>query len=46
MNEAKYAPEVIFTKNTPYLALTGELWGVFVMISVKIGRMITAPYCM
>ena len=29
MTEAKYASEVIFTKDTPYLALTGELWGVF-----------------
>ena len=28
-NEVKYASEVIFTKDTPYLALTGELWGVF-----------------
>ena len=29
MTEAKYASEAIFTKDTPYLALTGELWGVF-----------------
>ena len=29
MTEMKYAPEVIFTKDTTYLALTGELWGVF-----------------
>ena len=27
--EIKYASEVIFTKDTPYLALTGKLWGVF-----------------
>ena len=29
MTEAKYASEVIFTKSTPYLPLTGKLWGVF-----------------
>ena len=29
MTEAKYASEVIFTKDTLYLALTDELWGVF-----------------
>ena len=28
MTEAEYASEVI-TKDTPYLPLTGELWGVF-----------------
>ena len=27
MTEAKYVSKVIFTKATPYLALTGELWG-------------------
>ena len=27
--EAKYASEVKFTKDTPYLALTGEIWAVF-----------------
>ena len=29
MAEARHAPEVIFTKDTPYLALMDELWGVF-----------------
>ena len=29
MAEVKYTSEVRFTKDTPYLALTGELWGVF-----------------
>ena len=29
MTEVKYASEIIFTKDAPYLALTGELWGVF-----------------
>ena len=29
MTEVKYASEVIFTKDTPNLALTDELWGVF-----------------
>ena len=28
MSEAKDASEVLFSKDTPYLALTGELWGV------------------
>ena len=29
MTEAKYKTEVIFTKDTPYITLVGELWGVF-----------------
>ena len=29
MTEVKCVSEVIFTKDTPYLTLTGELWGVF-----------------
>ena len=29
ITEVKYASEVIFTKDTPYLTLTDELWGVF-----------------
>ena len=36
MTEAKYASEVIFTKDTPYLVLTGELWGVICDDWVKI----------
>ena len=40
MTEAKYATEVICTKVTPYLPLSGELWGAFV------DRVITALHCM
>ena len=29
ITEEKYTSEGIFTKYTPYLALLGELWGVF-----------------
>ena len=29
MNEAKYKPQFAHTKDTPHLALTGELWDVF-----------------
>ena len=29
VTEVKYASEVIFTIDIPYLALTGELWGAF-----------------
>ena len=29
MTGAKYVSEIMFTKDTPYLTLTGELWGVF-----------------
>ena len=29
MTEAKYASEVIFSKDTPYIALMGELWSIF-----------------
>ena len=32
-------------KRHPYLTLTGELWGVFVRILEKIGRVLTAPHC-
>ena len=34
--EVKYASEVIFTKDTPYLALTGELQGVFYMTKTEV----------
>ena len=44
MTEAKYASEVIITKDIPYLALTGELWAVFVKIWVKIDSIIMALY--
>ena len=29
MIEAKHASDAISTKDNPYLALTGQLWGVF-----------------
>ena len=29
MTEAKHKPEFVLTKDTPYLALTGELWSVY-----------------
>ena len=29
MIEVKYASEVIYTKDTPYIALAGELWVLF-----------------
>ena len=29
MTEAKLKPEFVLTKDTPYLALTGELWSVY-----------------
>ena len=29
ITEAEYESEVILTKGTPYVALVGELWGVF-----------------
>ena len=29
MTDAEYESEAIRTKDTPYLALAGELWGVF-----------------
>ena len=29
MTETEHASEVIFTKDIPYLTLTGEVWGVF-----------------
>ena len=39
--EAEYQSDVVFTKGTPYLALTGEL----VYIFEKIDRVITARHC-
>ena len=29
MTNAEHKSEFVFTKDTPYLALTGELWGVY-----------------
>ena len=42
---AEYEPDAGSTKDTPYLAVTGELWGVFREYFENIVRVITAPYC-
>ena len=34
------------TKDTPYLALSGELWSVFMSTSTEIDRVIKGFYCM
>ena len=34
--KAKYASEIIFMKDTPHLALTCELWGIFVTLGWKL----------
>ena len=41
----EYKSEFQFTKDTPYLALTGELGGVFYEIFFKTDRVITVPHC-
>ena len=33
------------TKDTPYLALAGKLWGAIVRILGEIDRVITGPHC-
>ena len=43
--QAEYQSDAGSTKETPYLCLTGELWGVFVNIFEKIDRILTAPHC-
>ena len=35
-----------FTKDTPYLALSGELWSVFYEYFTEIDRVIKGFYCM
>ena len=42
--QAEYHSDGGLQKDTPYLALTGELWGVFVNTFEKINRVITAPH--
>ena len=37
--------DIRITTDTPYLALTVELWGVYCEDLDKIGRVITAPHC-
>ena len=41
---AESESDFIITTDTPYLALTGELWGVYVGILEKVDRVITAPH--
>ena len=41
----EYEPDAGSTKDTPYLALTGELWSFFREYFENIVRVITAPYC-
>ena len=43
--EAEYQSDAGSTKDTPYLTLTGNLWGVFVNICEKIDHFIAAPHC-
>ena len=43
--KAEYKSECEPTKDTPYLTLTGELWGVFVRIFKKIDCVITVTHC-
>ena len=45
LTEAEYKLERQITNYTPYLALRGELCGVFCDDSVKIDRVITTPHC-
>ena len=45
MTEMKHVSGAIFTQDTPYLALTGLLMGVFVNICEKTDSDITAPHC-
>ena len=45
VNDVEYRSEFTYTKGTPYLALPGELWGVFCEDFGKMYRVITAPYC-
>ena len=42
---AEYKSEIGSTKDTHYLALTGELWRFFARMLDKIDRIITAPHC-
>ena len=44
-NEVEYQSDAGLSKDTPYLALTGELWVSFVNVCEKIDRVITEPHC-
>ena len=43
---AKHQSDFELTKDTPYLTLTGEIWGVYCENLEKIGYIITASHCM
>ena len=43
--EAEYQSDAGSTKDTPYPALPGEIWGVFCEYFEKMDRVITAPHC-
>ena len=43
--QAEYQSDAGSTKDTPYLALTGEIWVSFVNIFETFGRVLTAPHC-
>ena len=45
MTMAEYKSNIRLTKNTPYLTLTGELWGVFYDDFGKIDQVIMALHC-
>ena len=42
---AQLKSNIKLTKVTPYLALTGELWGVFCEDLGEYDRVLTAPHC-
>ena len=42
--QAEFQSDAGSTKDTPYLALTGEIWGVFCEYFEKIERVVTAPH--
>ena len=43
--EAEYQSDTWFTNDTPYPAITGELWGIFGNICEKIDHVIMASHC-
>ena len=45
LTNAPYCSDFVLTKDTPYLALTGELWSVFVSILAKNNRVMKGFYC-
>ena len=45
MTATEHKSDFKLTTDTPYLALTGELWVSIMIILKKIDRVITAPHC-